>query len=69
MKSYRRFKKRHRIMHFGIMAFAIVLFWWALWNLLDMMVGWIDPIVMYPLGIVVALAVLYLDGLHLKELE
>jgi len=56
-------------MHFGIMAFAIVLFWWALWNLLDMMVGWIDPIVMYPLGIVVALAVLYLDGLHLKELE
>ena len=50
-------------------ALAVVLFWWGLWNLLDMLTAWVHPAIIYIVGIVVALFVLYLDGFHLKELE
>lgn len=68
-KAYRRFKKRYRLLHVGLMAIALVMLWWATWNLLDVLVPREHGVLGYVLGFAVAFVLLYLDGFHLKELE
>jgi hypothetical protein len=56
MKPYRRFKKKHKLIHIVIVAVAIVMLWRGV-------------TLSYIVGAVIAIAVLYLDDFHLKELE
>lgn len=69
MKHYRKFKRKHRLAHLALMALAIVLFWWALWGVLDLLFSAEYKMLGYAFGFLVAFFILYLDDFHLKELE
>ncbi len=69
MKHYRRFKRKYRLAHLALMAFALVLLWWATWGVLDALLPPQYKILGYVAGFLVALFILYLDDFHLKELE
>jgi hypothetical protein len=69
MRHYRRFKKNHRLAHIALMAFALILLWWATWGTLDYLLPHMYKPLGYIAGFLVALFILYLDGFHLKELE
>lgn len=69
MKAYRRFKRTHRLAHIAIVAVAIIMFWWAVWNVLDVFLFPEHPFLGYALGFLAAFFILYLDDFHLGELE
>jgi hypothetical protein len=67
-KWYRKFKKKHRLVHVFLMGLSILMFWWGAWGILELYVT-SYPLAWYALGILVAFLILYLDNFHLKELE
>lgn len=69
MKAYRRFKKKHRLAHVALVAVALVMFWWAVWGLLDALTPPNHPLLAYAAGFLAAFVILYLDDFHLRELE
>lgn len=69
MISYRKFKKKYRIAHILMVFFAIILFWRAVWGILDMYLFPDQKLLGYILSLGVAFAILYFDDFHLKELE
>lgn len=66
---YRRFKRKHRTLHILIAAVAIVMLWRAVWGLLDTYLFPENYTVSLIVGGVIALAILFFDDFHLKELE
>lgn len=69
MRTYRRFKHKHKLIHILLVAIAVVMFWRGVWGLLDEYLLPDLPVVSYTLGIIVAFAILYFDDFHLKELH
>lgn len=69
MHWYRRFKKRHRVVHLLLISTAIVLFWRGVWVLLDTYLLPDQALMSSLVSIGAAFIILYLDGFHLKELE
>lgn len=68
MKIYRRFKKRHRVLHLLIAAIGIAMFWRGAWGILDTYFFPNNQLLSYVGSIFVAFLVLYFDDFHLKEL-
>jgi hypothetical protein len=69
MRSYRRFKDKHKITHILLVAIAIVMFWRGVWGLLDEYFFTASPVISYGLSIFIAFLILYFDDYHLKELH
>jgi hypothetical protein len=69
LRSYRRFKKRNKLIHILFAAIAVVFFWRGIWGLLDMFFLPTNPLVSNLISVVVAFVILYFDDFHLKELE
>jgi len=69
VKPYRRFKKKHRLVHIIIVAIAIVMLWRGVWGLLDTYLLPNNEVASYLVGALIALAILFFDDFHLKELE
>lgn len=69
MKWYRKFKKRHRVLHILIVAIAVVMFWRGIWQILDIYLFPGNQFISSAACILIAFLVLYLDDFHLKELE
>lgn len=69
IKRYRRFKKRHKVLHLLLVAFAVVMFWRGVWGILDAYFLPDNRLLSYLGSIALAFVVLYFDDFHLKELE
>ena len=68
LKRYRRFKKRHKVLHILLVAIAVVMFWRGAWGILDTYFLPDNLLASYLASIFVAFVILYFDDFHLKEL-
>ncbi len=69
INRYRKFKRKHKVFHILLVASAVIMFWRGVWGILDMYFFPGNPLASYVSSIVVAIAILYFDDFHLKELE
>lgn len=69
IRRYRRFKKKHKVLHLLLVAFAVVMFWRGVWGILDTYFLPDNQLLSYLGSIALAFIVLYFDDFHLKELE
>ncbi len=69
INRYRKFKRKHKLLHILLVAFAVVMFWWGAWGILDDYFLPENELARYLLAILIAFIVLYFDDFHLKELE
>lgn len=68
-KRYRRFKRKHKVLHILLVALAVVMFWRGVWGILDTYFFPGNTLASYLSSIVIAFVILYFDDFHLKELE
>lgn len=69
IKIYRRFKRKHKVLHTFIVAVAVVLFWRGAWGIIDVYFLPGNVLASNLGSILTAFLILYLDDFHLKELE
>lgn len=69
INRYRKFKRKHKVLHILLVALAVIMFWRGVWGILDMYLFPNHHLVSYILSIVIAFFILYFDDFHLKELE
>lgn len=69
INRYRKFKKKHKILHILLVAFAVVMFWRGAWGILDTYFFPGNHLVSYTISIALAFIILYFDDFHLSELE
>lgn len=69
IQRYRRFKKKHKVLHILLVAFAVVMFWRGAWGILDAYFFPGNHLLSYLFSIIIAFIILYFDDFHLKELE
>jgi hypothetical protein len=67
--SYRRFKKRNKVLHILLAAIAVVFFWRGTWGLIDIFFLPASPLFSNLISVAIAFIILYFDDFHLKELE
>ena len=68
-KQYKKFKKKHKVIHLLIVSTAIVMLWRGIWGLLDLYLFADNQTISYFVSVMVAFAILYLDNFHLKDIE
>lgn len=68
-KGYRRFKRKHKVLHILLVASAVVMFWRGVWGILDTYFFPDQKVLSYLTSILIAFFILYFDDFHLKELE
>ncbi len=64
---FKRFRKRHPA-HLIALSFAMVMFWWGAWTLLDNLFLH-NSTISGAISIMVALIIFYVDDFRLKEFE
>lgn len=66
-KHFKRFKKRHPA-HIVTLAFAMVMFWWGSWTVLDNLFLH-NSTISGLISIIIALVIFYIDDFRLDELD